>query len=288
MKEKKIMDISIVTPFYKGNQYMESLFKCVRLNAQNVPSLYIELVLVNDSPDTDIYYNPKWADGYEVHIIVNETNLGIQQSRSNGIHAARGKYVILLDQDDLLEDNAIKTQYESIEDGDVVVANGFDQNPLNHGIIYHSAGHQNMVLDRRYYYSIGNMIVSPGQCMIKKKAFPKEWLESGIKNNGSDDLLLWLLMLPPRYKWKINTNSIYTHVDTGENVSSDFQKMYNSSMEVLNWMISVNSVTEHEKKMFERRFRMRRMYEGKKKYWKAMAYVAFPDMAIELLKMKIR
>lgn len=282
------MDISIVTPFYKGNRYMERLFRCIRLNAQNVPAIGIELILVNDSPDTDIYYNPKWVDGYEVHILSNETNVGIHRSRSRGIQAARGRYVILLDQDDLLEENAVKTQYESIKDSDVVVANGFDQNPLNYGIIYHSVEHQKMVLDRRFYFPIGNMIISPGQCMIKKSAFPKEWLERGIKNNGSDDLLLWLLMLPPKCKWNINITSIYTHVDTKENVSANFQKMYESSVEVLNWLISSNSVTEHEKKLFERRFRMRRMYEGKNKCWKVMACIAFPDIAMELFKMKIR
>ena len=50
------MDISVIVPFYKGNQYMEQLFGVLRRNAQNAPDLQIELVLVNDSPQLAIEY----------------------------------------------------------------------------------------------------------------------------------------------------------------------------------------------------------------------------------------
>ena len=288
MEANKTVDISVVTPFYKGNQYMERLFRCIRLNAEKASELTVELVLVNDSPDTEILYSKEWVKNFEIQVILNKINVGIQQSRSNGIEAAHGKYIILLDQDDLLEDDAFRTQYDSIGDADVIVANGFDQNPLNYGAIYRSVKNQKMVLERKYYFSIGNMIVTPGQCMVKKSAFPKEWLERSIQNNGSDDLLLWLLMLPPKCKWKINANNIYIHVDTGENVSANFRKMYDSSEEVLDWLISRNGVTKKEIKLFRRRFQMRKMYDGKSKVWKIVAYFLHPDISFDLLKAKLK
>lgn len=281
-------DVTIITPFYKGNKYMKRLFECISLNAKSVPDISIEFILVNDSPDTVIVYDECWINGFRLRILTNESNVGIQQTRINGIRAAYGKFIILLDQDDLLTADAVRTQIENLGDGDIIIANGFDQNPLNYGPIYHSIRHQKMVLERKYYFSIGNMIVSPGQCLIKKTALPMEWMENSIRNNGSDDLLLWLLMQNKKYIWKLNTASIYIHVDTGENVSANFKKMYQSSNEVLKWLTENKLVTKQEQKLYVRRFKMRDMYEGKGKIMKLLAYFCYPDISIELIRMKLR
>ena len=62
------MDISVIVPFYKGNQYMEQLFGVIRRNAQSAPALQIELVLVNDSPQCPIVYNPAWVEGFSLQV----------------------------------------------------------------------------------------------------------------------------------------------------------------------------------------------------------------------------
>lgn len=47
---------------------------------------------------------------------------------------------------------------------------------------------------------IGCAITSPGHCLIRKTSIPQLWKENILKNNGSDDLLLWLLMLEENKK----------------------------------------------------------------------------------------
>ena len=53
-----------------------------------------------------------------------------------------------------------------------------------------------------------------------------------MKNNGSDDAFLWILMLCSGAKAAINEELVYEHVYTGENSSSNNEAMLLSQMEV--------------------------------------------------------
>lgn len=280
-------DISIITPFYKGNEYMEKLFQCIKCNAENVSDLKVEWLIINDSPECNVIYDSEWVEGYDLKIIKNNVNVGIQKSRANGIQNAKGKYVLLLDQDDIITDYALKTQMNCIGNCDIVVANGIDENPYNCGVIYRSEKQHELVKKEHCYYSIGNMIVSPGQCLIKRKAIPEIWLRNIVKNNGSDDLLLWLMMLQSNCSWAINPEKVYVHVYTGVNVSTDLKKMAKSSMEVIEILEEYNMISHKNKDLLIRRYKMREMYEGKSVWKKLIAFFYYPDIAIDLIKLKL-
>ena len=53
-----------------------------------------------------------------------------------------------------------------------------------------------------------------------------------MKNNGSDDAFLWILMLCSGARAAINEEVVYEHVYTGENSSSNNEAMLQSQMEV--------------------------------------------------------
>lgn len=286
-KTSEDIAVSIITPFYKGNTYLESLFQCIRKNAENAPGIKIELVLVNDSPQYELQYNEKWVRNFELRVSHNQVNSGIQQSRVNGIKLARGRFIIMLDQDDLLYENAIYSQIQAIKDNDIVVGNGFDENPVSSGKIYKTVNQQKHVQDIYYYYLVGNMIVSPGQCMMKKEIIPKEWCLYSVKNNGSDDLLLWILLLKKNIKWTINPDVLYRHIFTGNNVSSDLDKMIASTNEVVTFLKRHELISQSEIELVKRRIEMREMYEGKSIWKKILAYLKYPNIALGLIKSKI-
>lgn len=276
------MDISIIVPFYKGNQYMEQLFGVVSRNAAKVPNLQVELVLVNDSPDISIQYDPAWVRGFHLQILINDVNSGIQKSRVNGLAKANGTFVIFLDQDDLLADHTLASQFRYANKGDVIVANGINENRDRHKPIYHSLAHQKQTAKPRFYYSVGCLIVSPGQCMIRADKIPSVWLDSCIQCNGADDYYLWLLMHGD-CRWAINPDVLYTHVDTGENLSSNFEKMITSSCEALELLERSGKLTPRQKRIALRRFRMRRFYEGKARWRKIVACLLYPCLFAELI-----
>lgn len=276
------MDISVIVPFYKGNQYMQQLFGVVRRNAQNAPRLQIELVLVNDSPQCPVEYDPAWVEGFSLQVLTNPQNMGIHGSRINGIRAAKGEFIQMLDQDDLLTDNAFASHIRFREEGDVIVANGLNENAATKKPIFQSPAHQSQVMHPKYYHAVGCLIVSPGQCLLRKSAISSQWLETPMQCNGADDLYLWLLM-QGTCRWVINPDIVYTHVDTGVNLSSDLEKMHRSAREAMALLKKADKLPARYERLAERRFRMRKFYEGKARWRKAVACLLYPDIFFHLV-----
>lgn len=278
-------DLSIIIPFYNGNNELSKLLLNIQTAIKYASEIKVEIIIVNDSPNCKV--NCHGFESLNIKIITNHKNMGIHSSRVNGILNSNGKYIFMIDQDDLIKENTLVSQFTKIKDNDMIVANGFDENPLNYGMIYHSKKHQEKSMNLKYYFKVGCMIVSPGQCIIKKDAIAKEWLEYRVKTNGADDLLLWIMMLKNNCKITINNESLYIHTYSGKNVSSDFDKMVNSSKEVIEFLYDKNFVSESEKKKYIRRLNMRRLYENKSKVKKILAMLLYPDITYYLIKMKL-
>lgn len=276
-------DISVIIPFYKGNRYIDNICDMIEKNVMS-SKLNVELILVNDSPDMKIKKIKN--TNYDIHILCNKKNSGIHFSRVQGIKNALGKYVLMLDQDDMLSENALLSQYSKINGFDMIVANGEDENPISKGLIYHSKKHQECALIEKYYYVVGNMIVSPGQCLIKKEAIPNSWLEHSIKNNGCDDFMLWMFMFYENKKLTVNYDVIYKHTYNGENVSADFAKMKMSSIEMMTYLLKHGIISKEDETIYMKRLKMREIYEGKNKIFKIIASLYFPKIAYELYKLK--
>lgn len=275
------MDISVITPFYKGNRYMRQLFACVEGCAAAAPELKAELILVNDSPDCPVEYDPAWAKHFRVRVVENAVNSGIHRSRVNGLAAAEGTFIQFLDQDDLLEEKTFASQFAAVQGFDVSVANGQDQNPATPGPIYKSLSHHRQAAKPRFYYTVGNQIVSPGQCLIRKSAIPEVWQREFVSRNGSDDWLLWLLMFAENARFTVNPESLYTHVETGANLSANLEKMADSSMEVLEILKKNNRVTPRQERQFRRSCAVSVRYVGRSKAGKILTMLCYPAAAWE-------
>lgn len=276
-------DISIIVPFYKGNQYMDNLLNMIQQNVLK-SVLKVEVVIVNDSPDETVKLSKN--NHFDIHVIYNKKNRGIHYSRVQGIKYALGKYILMLDQDDILYENALDSQYKHIKGYDMVISNGEDENPISKGEIYHSQKHQDCTLNQKYYYFVGNMIVSPGQCLIKKDAIPQLWLEHSIQNNGCDDFMLWIMMFHEKKTMINNYDITYKHTYNGKNVSADFYKMKKSSIEMMTYLRKHGIISKDDEKIYMNRLNMREMYEGKNKLRKLLASICFPKIAMQLYKLK--
>ncbi len=273
------MDISVIVPFYKGNQYMPQLFSCIRENALHAPQLAIELVLVNDSPDCPIDYQADWAQGFTLQIVTNEVNSGIQKARVNGLAASCGEFVIFLDQDDRLESDALLFQFEAIGSSDIVLANGYNENKSGNEPIYRTLAQQRIAATDQFYYTVSNQITSPGQCMIRRSVMPPIWCQGCISRNGSDDLLLWLMLFQQKAAWAVNPRCLYTHVDTGCNLSNDIDKMIASSYEALSVLQQYHLISQKQQRQFIRGRKMASLYIGKPLWKKMLAVLLYPDIA---------
>ncbi len=230
--------ISIIIPFYKGNKYILNLLKIIQKNRDALSKECLvdtEIIIVNDSPGVKVEI-PDDMKG--IKIINNKFNYGIQKTRCIGIQAASGEYVMLLDQDDIIDEKCLVSQYKVINNNDYVISNGYimDVEGTNR-LIYKNQKIQKYTLNIDYYYRCSNPIISPGQVLIKKEIFPKEWETMKMEYHGADDLLLWLLLLEnKKLNGTINPEPLYTHVYTGNNTSLNLMLMEKSNLEVLKFM----------------------------------------------------
>lgn len=243
--------VSIITPLYKGTDYIPGLMAMIRKNAEllpaaqkgkNVPKAELEFILVNDSPadgllkEEELIRNYVPDQAFELTAVNHTENQGIHAARLTGLSKAQGEYILFLDQDDAISDSAVRTLLTAAEQtrADVVAGNGCrlfftPEHILEKQIpiyakkaVLKEVGHEKM-----YLYGT-DMIFSPGQCLIRKAAIPKDWCKRRLTVNGCDDFLLWLLMFHEKRSFCAIEDKIYIHNDTVNSYSSSYEAMERS------------------------------------------------------------
>ena len=283
---KNGVEISVITPIYKGTQYIEGLLSMVQKNSELFEDNKIELVLVNDYPTEPINISDKF--NFKVTVVENPRNLGIQAARINGLKNSTGNYVMFLDQDDRISDTALFSQYSKIGDASAIISNGFYEDDFGKEIrLFKNSKQQNLVNDFNYYFYFGNLIASPGLVLVKKSSIPTAWMNNIMKINGADDWLLWAQFLKNGEKFVINDEFLYIHVNSGNNTSDNNEQMLLSSEEALKIYIDLNGSSKLSK-VYKRRLKMRSAYEnGEFSVRKLYQYLLNIDILWYILKFKL-
>ena len=237
------MKISIIIPFYKGNEYLERLFTSIN-NVSTSTNETFEVIIVNDNPGEKVLIP---QNKLNVLLIENENNLGIQGTRINGIKNSTGDWILMLDQDDELVEEGFKKQIELTKNANVVVGNGtYILGDVNK-TIYKNLKSMNYLIKRERFIEIRNLIPSPGECLIRKECIPSIWMDNRLINNGADDWMLWLLLFGNGARFSCNELPVYIHNDTsGKNLSANLAKMRESSLEMAKIVYSEGGLTTPE------------------------------------------
>lgn len=246
------MSISVITPFYNGNKYMNSLTNSVK-QAENqlhkkYPEELIEWIVVNDSPQCKINL-PEFATDLNIKIITQKKNSGIHSTRVLGLKNANGDYIHFLDQDDQIEPDFYSAQLSELKrtGADVSICNGYRINSDgSHSRKYNTVGDLQSAKSLQVFLRVCCPITSPGQCLIKKDSIPTDWQKNIMQTNGSDDLMLWIMMLKQNKKFNLLNECLYIHNYTGKNVSGSTQQVFNSSSEAAKILRDTNIISEKE------------------------------------------
>lgn len=285
---KNNVEISVITPIYKGKQYINGLFSMIQKNSELFEKNKVELVLVNDYPIEPLIVDEDVDFNFKLKIIENRSNLGIQASRINGLNVASGKYIVFLDQDDKISDTALFSQYSKIGDNSAIISNGFYEDDLKNKIkLFRNFKQQKFVNDFKYYFYFGNLIASPGMVLIKKSAIPMIWMKNIMKINGADDWLLWVLFLKSGDKFVINNEFLYTHVNNENNTSDDEEQMLLSSKEALEILKETCHFRKQYISVYSRRLKMRELYIDNCFFKKVIQYLLNIDILYYIIKFKM-
>lgn len=244
--------VSVVVPFYKGNQYLPRLFASIEAICAvcREEDTQVEVILVNDSPTVAV----ELPEGLTVpvQVIANPQNMGIHGTRLHGLQYATGDWILFLDQDDEVLVPGFRRQLQLRSCADVVVGNGLYEYGTERLPIYKSEEAMKYLIRRKHFLRIRNLIPSPGCCLIRKAVIPACWKKVPMKCNGSDDWLLWLLLFQEQRSFVCNFGQVYIHNDAGgNNLSFDLEKMYRSNLELWNILDSSGQFTKKELKWLD-------------------------------------
>lgn len=105
--------ISIIVPIYKVEKYLN---ECV----QSIIKQYnerIEVILVDDgSPDNCGKMCDEYAQKYDRIKVIHKENGGLSSARNAGLKIATGKYIVFVDSDDMLDDNALEIIINNLDE----------------------------------------------------------------------------------------------------------------------------------------------------------------------------
>lgn len=108
------LEISVILPMY--NEEREWLTSCIEsLINQDFHSY--EVIAILDNPNNNLIKKimANYIDDSKVRYFINSKNLGISETLNRGIDLAQGKYIAIMNSDDIAAKNRLKTQWEFLE-----------------------------------------------------------------------------------------------------------------------------------------------------------------------------
>lgn len=293
------MIISVITPLYYGKKYIQGLLKMMAENAVHLKKRQcrVEFILVNDSPEESIVQDALKKDAalrtgnLNVHLLQNEQNSGIHFSRVRGLAQASGAYVMFLDQDDRLEPDSLERLMQGIirkkKQADIVVGNGIRITPRGNLPIYKWGLAMRLACMEKMYLYGTDMILSPGQCLVRKASIPQVWKENILFENGCDDLYLWLLMLAEGRRVHTVHKKVYAHIEAAHNYSASSDAMTKSFYQMCT-LLEQTGYPEEKVRLLRRRYTMKNRIKAAKTLPQKFKTAVFnPDITAALLLYKL-
>ena len=278
--------ISVIIPFYKGNQYLPELVQNLEDVEKEIQKkgFNLELIIVNDSPEIKIELP---ATPIPVKTIINAKNSGIHFSRAAGLKAAGGEWVIFLDQDDLLIAENCKAMVQRCGDADVVVGNGYYYRSGEKQLNYKNKAVMDYLIRQQMFLGIRNLIPSPGEALIRRKAVPEEWQENILTHSGADDWMLWLMLFDEKAVFTTVPDTVYIHRSTNSgNFSFNLKKMWISAHEMVEVLGKNSGYTKKELNILSRAIDFK--YYQDSKNIKSYQWFYYIDRVIDNVIYKIK
>jgi glycosyltransferase involved in cell wall biosynthesis len=106
------MFLSIVIPVFNGAQFLDAAIESI-YSQTYLPNEF-EIILVDDG-STDASWNVckrLKETHHEITLLKHPENLGVAAARNAGVHASRGEFLAMLDQDDTWSPRKLKSQFD--------------------------------------------------------------------------------------------------------------------------------------------------------------------------------
>ena len=110
------MKVSVVTPNYNGEKFLEKYFDCLGYDADYIGEV---IIVDNASEDNSMKFIEESSFDFPVVVIRNNQNLGFAKAVNQGILKARYDYIFSLNNDAFIEKDCVKSMLNLIDGDDI-------------------------------------------------------------------------------------------------------------------------------------------------------------------------
>jgi glycosyltransferase involved in cell wall biosynthesis len=215
MRLNEKTNLSVIIPCFKIDenfQYLNELLKCLLYQDESSYQI-VQILLINDSPEINLISFVELEYHSKITILNNEINSGQAYSRNKGAEFAIGDYLHFIDQDDLIA----KDFYRNIKElKDLMIGNCylFSDKHLIRLYKFHRLLIYKMFSNIKYlifFLVFDNIILSPGQAILKKDVFLKLNGFPNLEKFGSDDYGLMFKYGLNNFKYKFYPKAKFYH-----------------------------------------------------------------------------
>lgn len=103
--------ITVFMPVYNSEKYLKKSIESIL----NQSFKDFELLIINDGSTDNSLTIIKGFDDKRIRLVNNDKNMGLPYTRSKGLRLAKGKYIAIMDSDDIAYENRLKEQYDYLE-----------------------------------------------------------------------------------------------------------------------------------------------------------------------------
>ncbi len=114
--------LSVIIPCYNSAEYID---ECLNSVISQKTGFNFEIVVVDDgSKDNSSEILDSWAEKYPEIYVYHQNNSGVAVARNKGVELSKGKYIMFLDSDDCLFDNALDVLVSKALEKDADIVEG--------------------------------------------------------------------------------------------------------------------------------------------------------------------
>ena len=269
--------VSVIVPCYKTAQFVAETLKSVF--AQTYQNF--EVVLVNDgSPDTPELEKAiaPWRD--KINYLHTE-NCGLAGARNNGIRAAKGELIALLDSDDMWEPNYLEVQVASLDcdpTADVVYPRALLFGEGSYASTCSNPSTGEVTFSRLVQQQISVMV----SVLARRSALESAGLFDD-RLRSCEDFDMWLRCVKNGSRIVYHDDVLVRYRVRGDSLSADPVWMYDHARRVLEKMLASMSLTDEERSAVEVAIRQ---MEGNKLFFEGKGAFLAGDYALAVERLK--
>jgi glycosyltransferase involved in cell wall biosynthesis len=181
--------VSVIMPVYNAEHYIKTAIDSILEQSYK----NIELIIINDCPTDSTMKIVRTYKDDRIYVINNSQNKGIAYSRNAGLYYATGKYIAIMDDDDISLPGRIEKQVKFLEEREDIDILGGKVQAIDENDTIIST--DKMVFNNPLYIKVNFLfrcIYHNSEVMFRKKIIDNYGIRYQEKCYGMEDFLFWI------------------------------------------------------------------------------------------------